>query len=292
MSRAALELASTAAMALAAALLTLGLASVPEQPLPSGPRGRKREHARLQGLRALDPLLRRLATLLAQLPLSRGRTRIEAWLVRGGEPMGLSPDELLALCLLSAAAGLALGMGLTTCGLPGAPPFALVLGGLWPWIALRRAISERARGLVRALPGAIDLLALCLGAGLDFAAALALVARSLGAGQPALGEELSRVLQELALGRTRAQALQALATRVPLATVHELAFAVIQAEEKGSALPPVLAAQAQMIRMRRSVAAEQAAARASVLLILPLMLLMGAILMVLFAPFAIDGLGL
>jgi tight adherence protein C len=292
MSAAALQLGASLSVAFATGIFTFGLARVPMAPLPAGPRGRSRERSRTRGLGAVEPLLRRLATLVAELPLPNARARVEGWLTRGGEFLGLGPDEVVALSLLSSVCGLAAGAALAACGLPGAPPLCLVLGALWPWLALRRTITTRTRELVRTLPGAIDLLALCLGAGLDFNAALSLVAHSLGAGHPALCDELTRILQELALGHTRAQTLRAFASRVPIATVHELAFAVVQADQKGSALAPVLAAQARMIRMRRSVEAEQAAARASVLLIAPLMLLMAAILIVLFAPFAIDGLGI
>jgi tight adherence protein C len=292
MSRALLELCTLACGMLAAGLGAFGLVCVRPRPLPDGPRGEARRRARRSGLGVVDPALRRVADLFAALPLDRARASIEAWLVRGGDFLGLAPDELLALSTLGAGAGLLAGTMLSILGAPVAPSLGFAIGALVPWLALRRSIRQRTHGVVRALPGAIDLLALCMGAGLDFAAALALVVRSLGAPHAALADELSRVLDQLALGRTRAEALRTLAARLPIATLHELAFAVIQADQKGSALGPVLQAQAQMIRMRRSVAAEQAAARASVLLILPLMLLMGAILLLLFAPFAIDGMGL
>lgn len=291
MSRTTLELALLGSAALTAGMCALGVACVRATALPNGPRGQARRRARARGLQLVDPLLRRIARGLEPLPLGATRARLEVWLARAGDFLGLSPDELLALSLFGAAAGLLAGAALAS-GLPAAPPLGLLLGALAPWLALRRAIASRTRSLVRALPCAIDLLALCMGAGLDFAAALALVVRSLGAGHPALADELSRVLNELALGRTRAEALRAFAARVPIATVHELVGAMIQADQKGNALAPVLETQAQMIRMRRSVAAEHAAARASVMLMLPLMLLMGAILLVLFAPFAIDGMGL
>ncbi len=292
MSRTLQELALLGSAALAASLLAAVLVCMPVAALPGGPRGQVRVRARARGLQLVDPLLRRLASLLAPMPLCAARARLEVWLTRGGDFLGLSADELLVLSPLCALAGLLAGTMADACGIPAGPLLGLVLGALAPWLALRRAIASRTHGLVRALPCAIDLLALCMGGGLDFAAALELVVRSRGAAHPALHDELSRVLQELALGRTRADALRALAARVPLATVHELVGAIIQADQKGNALAPVLETQAQMVRMRRSVAAERAAARASVMLMLPLMLLMAAILLVLFAPFAIGGMGL
>jgi tight adherence protein C len=292
MSGALLELCTLACGALAAGLGAFGLARAPLSPLPGGPRGQARRRAAPTGLGALDPVLRRVAALIGSLPLDRARARIEGWLTRGGDFLGLAPDELLALSALGACAGSLAGTALSVVGPPSAPWLGLCLGALTPWLALRRCIAQRTRSVVRALPGAIDLLSLCMGAGLDFAAALALVVRSLDARHAALADELSHVLQQLALGRSRAEALRTLAARLPIAAVHELAFAAIQADQKGSALGPVLQAQAQAIRARRSVAAEQAAARASVMLILPLTLLMSAILLLLFAPFAIEGMGL
>ena len=130
-----------------------------------------------------------------------------------------------------------------------------------------------------------------MGAGLDFPGALRFYVNESGDKGEPLVEELKRILDELELGHTRSQALKGFAARVSADSVRDFVNAVVQAEEKGNPLADVLAIQAEMLRMRRSVAAEEAAARAGVMMMLPLMILMADVLMILFGPFVITGAG-
>ena len=261
-----------------------------------GPRGVARTAALQHGFAAVDAPLRYGAALLARVPCDALRAHLERALVHSGGWLGLCADELLALCVLGACAGLALGAAFTTLDLPASVAVCgALIGAATPALRLQEVIIARRRAIIRRLPSTIDLVALCMGAGLDFKGALELVTHEL---QPradhddALGVELKRVLQELSIGSTRKQALLGMLARAPSEAMHELVSAVAQAEQKGNPLAPVLEVQARLMRMRRSVLAEEAAARAGVLLMLPLMLLLGAILLVLFAPFVIDGMGL
>jgi tight adherence protein C len=158
-----------------------------------------------------------------------------------------------------------------------------------PLERVRGVAATRKRRIARDLPAAIDLLALCMGAGLDFAGALSLLVARPASGDSPLTAELARVLSEAALGRTRAEALSALASRVPIDAVRDFTAAVIQAELQGNPLRDAIAIQARMSRMRRSARAEQAAARASVLLAFPLLLLLGALLLLMLGPFLVNG---
>jgi tight adherence protein C len=236
-----------------------------------------------------EPWLRFCGALVARLPFGRARSRLDRLVERAGHTLGLCADECLALCLLLSCAAAwvaaAIGLGFTWTVLCGA------LGAAAPLADLHERARRRQREIGRRLPDAIDLMALCMGAGLDFTAALDRVTRELAATSGALGDELHRVQQELSLGRARARVLAELAERVPAPAVSDFARAVIQAAQRGTPLCDVLDIQARMTRMRRSVAAEEAAARASVLLLLPLLLLLGAIMLVLFGPFAIEGMG-
>jgi tight adherence protein C len=139
------------------------------------------------------------------------------------------------------------------------------------------------------LPAAIDLIALCMGAGLDFVGALARVANDAGDARSPLVHELRGVLRELALGETRARALAALAERLPVQAVHDFTAAVIQAERMGNPLRDAIEIQARTLRARRSVLAEEAAARAAVLLVFPLLLLLAAIVLLMLGPFVVNG---
>ena len=288
----------------ACALSPLGYALARVAPLPRpsrGPRGLRRGRA-LQasaGFALIEPLLRWVAALFARALAARAWERqsaasyraIERQLNGSGNRLGLDPHEQLALCLLAAAGGTALGAAASSVlELSRALPYAgALLGAGLPWLALFEAGKRRKHAVARRLPTAIDLLALCMDAGLDFAGALDLVARELTRPDEPLGEELLHIRQELATGRTRRQALAAFAERVPSPAVRDFAASVAQAEQKGNPLAETLEVQAQMLRMRRSVSAEEAAARASVLLILPVVVLMCAILLVLFGPFIVDG---
>jgi len=143
---------------------------------------------------------------------------------------------------------------------------------------------------VRALPEAIDLTSLCMNAGLDFQAALGLLVR-VTPGRGHLIGELERVLEALQLGHTRRAALAALAERVPVPAVQDLVTAVILAEQKGTPLASVLEIQASMLRLRRSVLSEERAARAATLLAFPLLLMLSCVMLLLFGPFIVGGLG-
>ncbi|HHH28490.1 MAG TPA: type II secretion system F family protein, partial [Polyangiaceae bacterium] len=104
-----------------------------------------------------------------------------------------------------------------------------------------------------------------------------------------LVEEFRFMLRELELGRTRRQALENFADRCPTEAVRDFVGTVIQSEEKGNPLAEVLRIQATMLRMRRSVMAEEAAARAAVLMMGPLMLIFSAIILVLLGPFIVQS---
>jgi tight adherence protein C len=285
----ALSLSATLLFWLALLCAALPLARVRPLPRPAlGQRGLSRaEWLDQGGLAWLEPLVRFVAALCAVVPCPRLRMWHQRGLERAGGPWGLCADECLALASLLAVAfalaATALGFGVAVVAT------ALALGAAAPALWLKDHARLRARDIARRLPATIDLMALCMGAGLDFGAALELVVRDKGGGDDPLGHELRRVLHELAMGRVRQRAVAEFAERVPTAAVQDFAHAVIQAERSGTPLAEVLEIQARVLRMRRSVAAEEAGARAGVLLVLPLLLLLCAVLLLLFGPFLVNG---
>jgi tight adherence protein C len=92
------------------------------------------------------------------------------------------------------------------------------------------------------------------------------------------------MLQSLQLGRTRRQALEEFAARVPINSVIEFVGAVVQAEMRGNPVVEVLRIQAEVSRRQRSVRAEEAASKAGVAMIVPLVLVFVAILILIVAP--------
>ena len=135
-----------------------------------GNRGLKRAHALSRPVFAfIEPATRYLAARLSELWPQAARSRLLDVLTRSGDYLGLSEDELAAMSVLSAAGvgGLALLLGALV-DLPWAlPGAATLLGGLAPWLRVRAVASGRAKRVTRSLPGVIELVAMCMGAGLD-----------------------------------------------------------------------------------------------------------------------------
>jgi tight adherence protein C len=211
-------------------------------------------------------------------------------LVSAGEPAGLDPWATWALSLLLGGLGLALGALATQGGGGAVLEVVLPLVGLAaPNLRLQALREVRFTAASRDFPVAIELAALAMSAGLDFPGAMRQVTeRQRGVA----AEELEQVLLALDLGITRAAALRALEERLPVAEVRDLTRAVVLAERKGASVGDALRQVAATSRQRRSVRAEEAAARAGALLLIPLMLLLIAILMLLLGPLLIGGVGL
>jgi tight adherence protein C len=201
----------------------------------------------------------------------------------------LCADELLGLCVLGAAAGVGLALAFATRSVGLWVMVAGALGAGLPLLVLRDHKRDRDRKIARQLPAALDLFALALNAGFDFAGSLGLVRSSLIAPRDPLRDELRLVLQELAMGNSRERALRSLAERTDVAELLELVRVVLQAERKGTPLAEVLEVQAQIARNRRSVLAEEAAARAAIMLLAPMMLILLALLLLLIGPLAIRS---
>ena len=268
-------------------------------PIPARPRlgrrGVERRHALDAGggFSLLEPLVRFLAGSLALLPLAKLREVQERELRQADHPLGLTPNELSGLSLVSAIAlgvvmfGVGSYTSLSLFWALAATAFGLVL----PTLQLREHIRRRAKEITRGLPHSIEIVAMCMGAGHDFPGALRLVADPQGGRQTALSRELHVILEHLELGHTRRDALKSFAERVPTDAVRDFVNAVTQAEEKGNPLAKVLQVQGRMLNMRRSVAAEEAAARAAVMLVGPMMILVCCVLLLLMGPFLVRGVG-
>ncbi|HKU41593.1 MAG TPA: type II secretion system F family protein, partial [Polyangiales bacterium] len=234
------------------------IAALPTEPVRrAGLRGMARARARDESpaFRLIEPLLRWLAIRLRPLCAPATLQKLDAQLTRAGDPFGLDPAELCAAALLAASAGAALGgayaMGQQRSGL-----YAVFLAGLLgyvPFARLGSVITARATRMRQGLPGVVDLLCLGLSAGLDFPAAVRQVIDKTSDRRDVLAAELGIVLREIAIGKTRREALEVLSRRNPSACVQEFVASVTQAEEEGTPLAEVLAIQATVSRQRRGV---------------------------------------
>ena len=264
----------------------------PEDSPRLGNRGYKRQRAIEAGglFVSFEPMIRMVAGWVAYFPMTDQRRAIDELLKHAGDWLGMTPNEFISVSLIATFFGTALGLIVLT--VTESPPIFFVvfaaIGGMIPYFQVTGERNRRFKEVNRALPGSIDLASLCMGAGLDFPGAIRQIVEKAGNREDALVEEFERLLQELELGRTRRQALENFAERAPTEAVRDFVGAVVQAEEKGNPLAEVLRIQATMLRMRRSVMAEEAATRAAMLLMGPLMLIFGAIILCLLGPFMVQ----
>ena len=278
-----------ACVALMLALVGFVIGSKPTQRASRlGLRGLQRRRAiqESEGWRALEPLVRWLGLRVSVLVDAERRAAIDKRLQLGGDWLGLTPDEYVALAFVGFVGGL--GFGAVVGSVGGAGMAALLLlapvGAVVPSLMLDGAIDERMRQMNRGLPYAIDLLALAMSAGLDFPGALRQVVEKSSNPDDAVVQEFSRVQQGLQLGFTRKQALLELAERAPTESVTEFVNALVLAEERGNPVGEVLLVQAGVSRMRRTVRAEESAAKAGVKMVGPLFLLFGCIMILVMGP--------
>jgi tight adherence protein C len=264
-------------------------------PMPTGIRTgvrglvRQRALARKGTWSRVEPLVRWVGKRVHGLLRAQLLAALDRQVLMAGSYLGLLAEELVALSLLCGAAGLVAG-ALANLVVKVGPMLVVavgIFGVLAPFLTVSSHATERSKAISRRLPSAIDLLALSMSAGLDFPSALRQVVEKSGTPNDPLVEELSLVLQSLQLGRTRRQALEELAERAPINAVCEFVNSVIQAEQRGNPLAEVLRIQAEISRQRRTVAAEEAAAKAGVSMIGPLVLVFIAILILIAGPMVI-----
>jgi tight adherence protein C len=143
------------------------------------------------------------------------------------------------------------------------------VGCVLPLSALRERRAMRLREISRALPFYLDVITLSVESGANLTGALQ-HAVAKGPGGP-LGAEIERVLRDVRAGRTRADALRAMAERLALPSVASWVSALVAAERHGSSLGPILRAQAEQRRMERFQAAEKLAMKAPVKMLFPLL---------------------
>jgi len=235
----------------------------------------------------VSPIMWLLLAVSHRLSIVRAKDWLRRTLVAAGNPNYYTPEEYLALAI-----GLGLVVGLVVLQVfsllvygqfsVGLFLFGLAAGITLALYNLHNTAAKRVRMISRRVPYALDLIALAMGAGATFTEAVRTVARE-GSDDP-FNVELRTMLTEMDLGTTRRRALQNLSDRVPLDSLRGIVASVIQAEELGTPLGKVLHDQATLLRLRRSFAAENKAAVASVRLPIACLPLVLAVLLAIFGP--------
>lgn len=206
-----------------------------------------------------------------------------------GNPPRWDVDRVLAVKGLGML-GLALLGGLYGLHHPAAALLYAILGaaiGLYlPDVLLYNTGVKRQARIQASLPDALDMLTVCVEAGLGFDAALSKVALNT---EGPLAAEFTRVLQEMQIGKSRSDALRAMTQRTTVTELRAFAAALLQASELGIAVAQVLREQAREMRSRRRQRAEEKAQKVPVKILFPLIAcLFPALFVIIIGPGAIT----
>ena len=242
--------------------------------------------------RIILPMFNKIGELASrftpQATLESARTRIEM----AGNPMQLDPAFFLAMRVVvgilfgGAIFGVYATSGRDLLQGSGLSLLFTILGFYFPDLWLSSKIKSRQRAVFRALPDALDLLNVCVEAGLGFDAAMGKVHEKW---EDDLSLEFGRVLQEIRLGKLRREALRDMAERVDVAELTSFIAAVIQSEQLGVSMPKVLRIQSDQMRVRRRQIAEEEAGRAPIKMVFPIgCLIFPSILILLLGPAALT----
>lgn len=163
---------------------------------------------------------------------------------------------------------------------------AALIGFIYPQIWLNSRIRARQSAILRALPDALDLLTICVEAGLGFDSAMDRVSQKW---DDPFSEELGRVIREIQLGKMRRDALRDMATRMDVPDVTSFVAAIVQTEQLGVSIAKVLKIQSEQMRMKRRQRAEERAHQAPIKMLIPMVfLIFPSIYIVLLGPAVIT----
>jgi tight adherence protein C len=160
-----------------------------------------------------------------------------------------------------------------------------VLGYVAPSFYLKRVVGKRQERILRSLPDAMDLLVLCVEAGLGFDAAVLRVAKEMQPTHPDMSGELLLVNRKVNAGVTRDEALRGAYTRTGVEPLRVLVQHMIQAERLGTSVGKVLRVYGSTLRTRRKQTAERRAALAPLKMTLPMAgLILPALFIIILGP--------
>ena len=222
--------------------------------------------------RVFAPFARKVGNLLTRLVPQDAVRRLEHMLVMAGEPVPM-PIFLVFWVGLSALGVLFLFY--VKLVKPDIGPSQFIIMGVLvlffavgtPYLILLRRVRNRQKSIVRALPDALDLMVTCMEAGLGADAAFAKVAEKTSG---PISEAFTLYLRQVGMGRPRREALAYVADRTGVQVLVRLAASVVQAEAVGTSLGDVLRMQSEDLRVTRREKARSAAARAPVLMTIPM----------------------
>jgi tight adherence protein C len=158
----------------------------------------------------------------------------------------------------------------------GFPTGFLYMGGLaalgyfFPVLSLNGKIKKRQENILKALPDALDLLVICVEAGLGFDMAMGKVYEKW---ENELALAFGRVLREIQLGKLRREALRDMSTRMDVPDVNSFVAAIIQADQLGVSMAKILRIQSDLMRTKRRQRAQEKAHQAPIKMLIPMVFL-------------------
>ena len=222
--------------------------------------------------RVFWPTVKRLGNLVEQTMPEKARQQIQSSLQLAGRPGGFTTSDFIAVryvvTALLTVVGLAIGV--VTRNLVLVALFAAIgaaIGLYAPMFWLRLMVNRRRSDIQLDLPDVIDVLVVCVEAGLTFEAAMERVVEKF---DHALAAELGRVLQEIRLGRPRLEALNDLGVRTGVEDLNNFVQAIIQSEQLGAGVSRILHMQSEDTRQKRLLMAQERGARASLKMLVPM----------------------
>jgi tight adherence protein C len=229
----------------------------------------------------------------AKIKSQKYRKKIEHLIRVGGLTEELNVDEFIGLQILLGFAMPVLLLILNFSLDLGFAPILLVglglIGFFMPELHCKAAKKQRELSVRIDMPFFIDLLALSVEAGLDFFGGIQKIVDKAEGQKSVLAEEFKIVLKDIKIGSAKADALKQLAARLDMQEMTSFVAVLIDAEASGASISQVLKDQSVQMRLERFIRAEKAGARASQLILLPLMMfILPAVFIMVFGPIAVN----
>jgi tight adherence protein C len=223
--------------------------------------------------RVLMPLMAKITSAVARRTPASQERRLRLLVIAAGRPGGVTVTTMMVAKVLAAVLAGGLVAFLFLPFLKVAFPLSLLglgagfLGCILPDQWLKQQAGARRDQLERAIPDTLDLLTICLDAGLAFDAAVNEISTKVGG---PMGQELAVTMAEIRLGRSRTEALQEMAERVQVEDWSDFTQAIITSRKLGAPMSDMVTVQAAEIRRRRRQRSEEKAAQASLKMMFPM----------------------
>lgn len=243
--------------------------------------------------RVIIPMLESIAKTAQKFTPASMMNEMTHKLELAGMTSKIKPVQFLGIRIGATVLGGVLGVLLALTGktLPGIQRFGLAVAGFglgfyFPMMWLNQKIKKRQEEVTKALPDALDLLTICVEAGLGFDAAMSKVAEKW---DNELSRAFAKTVQEMQLGKIRREALRNLANSLEVPDVTSFAAAIIQADQLGVSMAKVMRIQSEQMREKRRQRAEEKARQAPVKIMIPtIFLIFPSLLIVLLGPAIIQ----